>query len=298
MLKRYKSIRYIMIAVMICFFTFWGTASVEAASTKTVTGVCYYDDAYDVLELVNEQRSKNGMSELTMDKDLLAAAMLRAAECTVLFDHSRPNGTKAFTVCDKMFGENIAYGFTSATGVMNGWMNSSGHKKNILNKGYKSIGIACFYKDGIKYWVQCFGLDKANKVTQPSNSKKTYKVALSSGTETKLVTSSSTTNPLKTKVANVKVTAGKKKLILTWKKKSGIDGYQIQVSTSKTFKTKQSYTIGKKTTKKTITKYKGKKLKSKKRYYIRIRAYTKSTASDGTVTKKYSKWKTVNKKTK
>lgn len=106
------------------------------------------------------------------------------------------------------------------------------------------------------------------------------------------------TSSLKTKVSGFKATAGKRKITLKWKKKSGISGYQLQISTKKSFKTKQTYTIGKNTTKKTITKYKGKKLGKKKKYYIRIRAYVKGTNSKGKSVKKYSKWVTVNKKTK
>lgn len=107
-----------------------------------------------------------------------------------------------------------------------------------------------------------------------------------------------TTSSLKTKVSKFKVTAGKRKLTLSWKKKTGITGYQLQISTKKNFKTKQTYTIGKKTTKKTITKYKGKKLAAKKKYYVRIRAYVKSKNTKGKTVTKYSKWVTVNKKTK
>lgn len=113
-----------------------------------------------------------------------------------------------------------------------------------------------------------------------------------SGKET---TSSSTTL---SKVSKFKVTAGKKKLTLSWKKKSGITGYQIQIATNKSFKSAQTYTIGKSTTKKAITKYKGKKLVAKKRYYVRIRAYKKNTDAKGKVTKKYSKWVSLNQKTK
>lgn len=53
-------------------------------------------------------------------------------------------------------GENIAYGQSTPAEVMNGWMNSSGHRANILKSDFKEIGIAAFYKNGRYYWVQLF----------------------------------------------------------------------------------------------------------------------------------------------
>ena len=293
--KRMKSIVWMLtVCVMVLFFA----QQTEAASTETVTGTCCYDEAYDVLELLNKQRDTNGMQKLTMDKDLLEAAMLRAAECVVVFNHVRPNGEDCFTACKKMYGENIAMGYRSASDVMSAWMNSQGHRMNILNSEYTSVGIGCFNVNGTKYWVQCFGYNDADKVSKPSNCKRTYKVSLTSGKETEVVTSGDSSNPLQSGVADFKVKAGKKKLTLTWKKKSGVNGYQIQISTSKSFKSKQTYTLGKNVTKKTITKYKGSKLKANKKYYVRIRAYTSSKDADGITTKKYSKWNTLNKTTK
>ncbi|MDD6328777.1 MAG: leucine-rich repeat protein [Lachnospiraceae bacterium] len=117
-----------------------------------------YDYAFDVLELVNQKRQENGLQALTMDTDLLDAAMLRAAEITMLFSHTRPDSSICFTACqDKMIAENIAYGQTSPEGVMESWMNSEGHKDNILNSNYYTIGIGCIEMNGVLYWVQCFG---------------------------------------------------------------------------------------------------------------------------------------------
>ena len=293
--KRMKSIvGMLTVCVMVLFFV----QQAEAASTKTVTGTCCYDEAYEVLEALNKQRDKNGMQKLTMDKDLLEAAMLRAAECVVMFEHERPNGEDCFTACEKMYGENIAMGYRSASDVMDGWMNSPGHRGNILNSEYTSVGIGCINVKGTKYWVQCFGRNDADNVSKSSNCKRTYSVSLTSGMETELVTSENISNPLQSEVADFKAKAGKTQLTLTWKKKSGVNGYQIQLSTSESFKSKQTYTLEKNVTKKTITKYKDSKLKANKKYYVRIRAYTTSKDTDGITTKEYSKWNTLNKKTK
>ncbi len=289
-----RKLKYWIAFVALCVAFFAGGQRAEAANSVKVTGTCKYDMAYKVLELLNEKRVAQGKGELVMDEDLLQAAMMRGAEITVSFSHTRPNGEECCSACSKMYAENIAYGYTSAAAVMNGWYTSPGHKENMMEESYQSIGIGCFSKDGILYWVQCFGIEEADKVSKPSNVKQTYQVSKTGGVETKIVK----TNPLSTKVSSFKATAGKKKLTLKWKKKSGISGYEIQISTGKTFQKKDTYTIGKGTTKKVITKYKGKKLKAKKKYYVRIRAYKQTTATDGTVKKTYSKWNTIHKKTK
>lgn len=117
-----------------------------------------YSAAFNVLNIVNKERAKEGLSPLVMNKSLMDSAMLRAAECAVLFSHTRPDGTDCFSANDLMYGENIAYGAKSAKDVMNMWMNSSGHRANILTEGYTTIGIGCVVHDGAYYWVQCFGV--------------------------------------------------------------------------------------------------------------------------------------------
>lgn len=121
------------------------------------TGKVNYDQASAVLKLVNQQRQANGKALLVMDKDLQSAAMQRAAEISLMFSHTRPDGRACFTISSKLAGENIAAGQTDAQAVMNSWMNSSGHKENILNASYKTIGVGCFVWNGFTYWVQCFG---------------------------------------------------------------------------------------------------------------------------------------------
>ncbi len=147
----------------------------------TITGVENYNEAYDVLKLVNSERQKAGLSTLTMDKLLLKDAMLRAEELVIHFDHYRPNNTNVvaqysfFSLVKGMNiikGENIAFGQADAKGAMNSWMNSQGHRENILGKDWKYIGIGCFEYGGRKYWVQCFSDEYYNtKFSKPSNKK-------------------------------------------------------------------------------------------------------------------------------
>lgn len=144
-----------------------------------VKGQERYADAYKVLSLVNKERAKEGLPKLVMDKDLLKAAMQRAAEITVVWDHTRPNGLPCETAdpSGKMYGENIAYGQDSPSYVMYRWMNSTGHRANILSEDFKSIGIGCFKWDGQLYWVQDFGYAKADKAKKPNDKTATHKVA-------------------------------------------------------------------------------------------------------------------------
>ncbi|MCM1499014.1 MAG: CAP domain-containing protein [Clostridium sp.] len=301
-----KQIKYLILMTVMWFAVLACTGRAEAADYKTVSGTCDYDYAYQVLKLVNEQRSKAGGSSLVMDEELLKVAMMRAAECTVEFSHSRPNGTLCFDASDKMYGENIAMGYGTPKAVVSGWMSSAGHKANILNSSYQSIGIGCFHKGGSTYWVQCFGFDEAQEAANPGNSRNTYQVSLSASKETTLIKTESVQdeepeegdNPLATKVSGFKVKAGSRKLTLTWKKKAGVDGYRIQVSTSKSFKNGQTFTVKSGTTKKVIKKINGKQLKKNKKYYVRISAYIKSEGADGTERKQYSKWQSASKKTK
>ncbi len=145
------------------------SSSVAYDGTLAVRADKSYALAWQVLDLVNQERAKQGLSPLTMDADLLDAAMLRAAEAAVCFNHTRPSGESCFTACSKMTRENIAYGVSTAQGAMYVWMNSDGHRANILSSETKSIGIGCVRVNGAYYWVQCFGAAKATSVSKPAD---------------------------------------------------------------------------------------------------------------------------------
>jgi len=126
-----------------------------------ITGTENYDYAYQVLTIVNRERANEGLAPLSMDKDLLDSAMLRAKESALYFEHTRPNGESCFTSFPSFNGwkgENIAYGQNTPEWVMTSWMNSAGHKANILKAEYTSIGIGCFVDSNGRFcWAQCFG---------------------------------------------------------------------------------------------------------------------------------------------
>lgn len=128
-----------------------------------------YSYAYQVLDLVNQERAAVGLAPLTMDRELLDAAMQRAAECAVSYSHTRPDGTDCFTVSSKAYAENIAAGQWSPMVVMGSWMQSPGHKANILTESRRSIGVGCFEADGTLYWVQLFGDAAADAVSNPGD---------------------------------------------------------------------------------------------------------------------------------
>lgn len=118
--------------------------------------------AYEVFALVNEYRKNAGLSALTYDTDLAVGAEIRAEETVKLFSHTRPDGRRCFTVLDdigyayKSAGENIAYGQKTADEVMSAWMNSEGHRENILNENFTKVAIGVYEKGGVVYWTQIF----------------------------------------------------------------------------------------------------------------------------------------------
>ena len=116
----------------------------------------------EVFRLTNQERSYAGLPALTYNNVLESGAMIRAEEIIRSFSHTRPDGSKFFTVFDntyvfRLMGENLAAGFSSASAVVSGWMNSEGHRANILNEGYTQIGLGIAKdENGRIYWVQIF----------------------------------------------------------------------------------------------------------------------------------------------
>ena len=130
----------------------------ETDSSVTTTETTSDSFAEQMLALVNQARAEAGVAPLTLDRTLCDAADKRAVEITSYFSHTRPNGSDCFTIFDEFGiscwggGENIAMGSSDAQTIFNMWMNSPGHRSNILNSSFKSIGIG---KSGV-YWVQLF----------------------------------------------------------------------------------------------------------------------------------------------
>ena len=118
--------------------------------------------ASEVVRLTNSARSQNGYAALVEDGALSEAAAVRAREIARSFSHTRPSGASFSSALSESgvsylrAGENIASGQKSASEVVNAWMNSPGHRANILNSSYSRIGSASVNIDGTLYWVQLF----------------------------------------------------------------------------------------------------------------------------------------------
>lgn len=115
-----------------------------------------------VVTLVNEIRNDNGFNQLSENPDLAQAAQMKAEDMqnNDYFDHQSPtygspfDMMKNFGISYVCAGENIAKGQSTPEEVVNSWMNSEGHKKNILNPSYTQIGIGYAADENI--WVQMF----------------------------------------------------------------------------------------------------------------------------------------------
>lgn len=112
---------------------------------------------YKTFLAINKIRKENNLNELTWDDDLYDSIIVRSKEISEKFSHTRPDGSSCFTVSKKLHGENIAKGYTSVDRVVEGWMNSPGHKENILRKDFKRTAIGYYKNSSGTYWCQGFG---------------------------------------------------------------------------------------------------------------------------------------------
>ena len=127
---------------------------------KNDTTVLNYEN--EVIRLVNEIRVKNGLNTLTADWQLCRVARYKSQDMkdNNYFSHNSPvygspfDMIKNFGISYRSAAENIAKGQKTPQAVVNAWMNSSGHRANILNSSYKKIGVG--YVASGNYWTQMF----------------------------------------------------------------------------------------------------------------------------------------------
>ncbi len=162
------------------------SASAESFTSVSVTGTCDYPEAYKVLELVNRERAAYGLPPLTLDASLTELAMFRAAECAIYYptdsNHTRPNGKPCNTAPGYptyYWSENVAAGQHDAEAVMTAWMNSTGHRTNILKTTRTSIGIGAFYHCGKYYWAQVFSAAAGNPPSYRAAEERSFTVEVS-----------------------------------------------------------------------------------------------------------------------
>ena len=140
-------------------------AAEQAALQQQQQQVAQGDYKAQVVAIMNQERANAGVGGISQNASLDAVAQIRAQEIALSFSHTRPNGTSCFTVLDEggiaymTAGENIAAGYGDPASVMSGWMNSPGHRANILNGSFGQVGIG-YYTDPNSgygtYWVQIF----------------------------------------------------------------------------------------------------------------------------------------------
>lgn len=127
-----------------------------------------------MVDLVNAERRKAGVPELKVSPKLCEAAKIRAAKCNIKYDHVRPNGERSATVLEDVglnisglsneeyiyYGENLAGSYKKnpmpAQIAFERFINSSSHKKNMLNENHSYIGIAINYNGKQSSWIQSF----------------------------------------------------------------------------------------------------------------------------------------------
>ncbi|WP_142415693.1 CAP domain-containing protein [Hathewaya massiliensis] len=132
-------------------------------TTQTSSNFSQYQQ--EVLNLVNAERAKAGLKPLKLNAELNKVATLKSQDMATknYFSHTSPTYGSPFDMMSKFgisyrtAGENIAMGQRTPSEVMNGWMNSAGHRANILNGSFTDLGVG-IAKDsnGRLYWTQSF----------------------------------------------------------------------------------------------------------------------------------------------
>jgi len=154
----------------IIYFNF-KTAENESTQTNTsnskISGLSVTEEEWEVLRIANIERAKDGLNLLTMIQELQLCCNIREKEIIDYYSHSRPDGSSCFTVIDNQIllshtGENIAKGQYNAKQAMTSWMDSPGHRANILNYDFGYIGVG--NNPDARTWVQMFS-DRAQVVS-------------------------------------------------------------------------------------------------------------------------------------
>ncbi|WP_326657636.1 CAP domain-containing protein [Streptomyces sp. NBC_00385] len=134
------------------------------AARKTTAPAAPTSAQAAVLALVNQERSKVGCSPVTASSSLASLAQSFSDDMAArgFFDHTDPDGQSPWDRAAKagvsgLGGENIARGQADAEAVMEAWMNSEGHRANILNCDYKTLGVGVHFGSGGPWWTQDFG---------------------------------------------------------------------------------------------------------------------------------------------
>ncbi len=140
------------------------TGTSSGGNLTAPSGNVNVDMAQQILALVNAERKKAGVPLLTLSTEVSSVAQVKAQDMATngYFDHNSPtygspfSMLSSFGVTYRSAGENIAKGQQTASAVMTAWMNSSGHKANILSTNYTQLGVGYAANNGSPVWVQMF----------------------------------------------------------------------------------------------------------------------------------------------
>ena len=138
------------------------SASTEQTTTQTSSDGFDRAKAEEAFALVNQKRSENGVGQLAWNDTLYNFACTRAQEIVQNFSHVRPNGIQVNTSIHELgfpgCGENIGRYGNSANEIVTSWMNSDGHRGNMLDGDWTYGALACYKSNGKYYWVNLFGM--------------------------------------------------------------------------------------------------------------------------------------------
>lgn len=151
----------IIAAGLMSFFTIARRTGIKEASEYTI----FVSTEQQILTLVNAERSSRGLRPLSPHSEATKVARVKSYDMSKYnyFSHNSPIWGSSFKIM-KHFdieyvaaGENIAVGYSGADSVMNGWMNSTGHRNNILSEKFTHLGIGIYCSDnGKMYYTQIF----------------------------------------------------------------------------------------------------------------------------------------------
>ena len=160
-----KAKQMICCLVAICLLALTACSTVPDTGSGNSTPIPSTTERYavKVVELANAEREKAGVPAVPVDPQLMKLAAIRAEELATSFSHTRPNGegdqytglpNYEWVMC------NLGMGYLSPAEVVNGWMHSPGHRRNMLYAGHDSVGAGC-YRDssGTLYWCIIFYRD-------------------------------------------------------------------------------------------------------------------------------------------
>lgn len=135
-----------------------------------------YDDAFSLLELLNQKRASMGLGALTMDQDLLEGASIRAYEQITYFGHTRPDGSKYSTAAPGKAHAECVHWWSPAEqstpqNTLKEFLNSPPHKEILLDGQYLAAGVGAYESGGRKYWAVLLSLNSASTLAAVSGVK-------------------------------------------------------------------------------------------------------------------------------